>query len=88
VQDFRVSTSCCGNFTSGFTGNADCDVEGKRNLADITRLIDRVYISKSLLCCEANGNVDGDSDDKINLADITRLIDHVYISKDETAPCQ
>jgi hypothetical protein len=80
--------SCCGEFTGGLTGNADCSTDGKRNLADITRLIDRVYISKLTLCCEENGNVDGDGAAKINLADITRLIDHVYISKDETATCE
>jgi len=81
------TTSCCGEFTGGFTGNTDCDSQGKRNLADITRLIDRVYITKSALCCEENGNVDGDPQAKINLADITRLIDHVYLSKAETEPC-
>jgi len=79
---------CCGEFTGGQTGNTDCSDDGKRNLADITRLIDRVYISKVELCCEENGNVDGDIDDKLNLADITSLIDHVYISKAETAACE
>lgn len=79
---------CCGQFAGGQTGNTDCSDDGKRNLADITRLIDRVYVSKAVLCCEANGNVDGDAAQKINLADITRLIDHVYISKVETAGCE
>jgi len=78
---------CCGVYTAGVTGNTDCSVDGNRNLADITRLIDRVYISKAPLCCEENGNTDGDVDMKINLSDITRLIDHVYISKVETASC-
>ena len=53
-----------------------------------TRLIDRVYVSKLELCCEANGNVEGDELDKINLADITSLIDHVYVTKIETAACE
>ena len=79
---------CCGAFTGGFTGNTNCDPEGKRNLADITRVIDRVYISKIPLCIEAEGNTDGDPEAKINLSDITRLIDRVYISKEETEPCQ
>ena len=78
---------CCGWFTGGFTGNIDCDAEAKRNLSDITRLIDRVYISKLALCCENSGNSDGDAGGKINLADITALIDHVYISKGELSPC-
>lgn len=79
--------TCCGIFTAGVTGNTNCDDSGQRNLADITRLIDRVYLSKTELCCDLNGNVNGDIDGKLNLADITNLIDHVYISKRETSAC-
>jgi len=79
--------SCCGTYTGGYPGNTDCDDQGKRNLADITKLIDHVYVSKAELCCGPNGNVDGDPDDKHNLADITKLIDLVYISKNEVPPC-
>lgn len=79
---------CCGSFTNGFTGNVNCSVDGNRNLSDITRMIDYVYISKAPLCCPENGNTDGDDAGNTNLADITRLIDHVYISKAETAPCE
>jgi PKD repeat protein len=83
-----VTIRCCGIHTGGYSGNVDCSDDGKRNLADITQLIDRVYVSKADLCCEANGNTDGDVEDKVNLADITKLIDHVYVSKGETAACQ
>lgn len=79
--------SCCGEFTGGYPGNADCDGGGKRNLADITRLIDNVYISKVALCCPANGNTFPDSEGRVNLADITALIDFVYISKQELTAC-
>ena len=78
---------CCGQYVGGKTGNVDCDTEGRRNLADITLMIDHVYISKTDLCCEKNGNVDGDPSGNKNLADITKLIDHVYLSKVETANC-
>lgn len=81
-------TNCCGAYTSGQTGNCDCDTEGKRNLADITTLIDHVYLTKAPLCCPANGNVDGSADGKITLSDITKLIDHVYLTKAETAACE
>ena len=81
------STTCCGLFTDGFTGNTNCDDQGLRDLADITRLIDRVYISKVELCCESSGNINGDSEGLLDLADITRLIDNVYISKAETSAC-
>lgn len=79
---------CCGVYTGGYTGNTNCDPDGKRNLADIVRLIDRVYLSKLELCCEESGNVNGDVEAKINLADIVSLIDHVYLSKAETVACQ
>jgi hypothetical protein len=79
--------SCCGQFTGGYPGNTNCDIEGKRNLADITKLIDHVYISKADLCCNESGNVNSDIEGKRNLADITKLIDHVYISKAQTPAC-
>ncbi len=79
---------CCGLYTGGMTGNTDCGPDGKRTLADIARLIDRVYISRTALCCEENGNVGSSSSEDITLSDITRLIDHVYISKQETEACQ
>jgi hypothetical protein len=80
---------CCGEYTGGLTGNVDCDIEGKINLSDITRLIDVIYVNKTnLLCCPANANVNGDPDQKLNLADITRLIDHVYVSKAPVADCE
>jgi hypothetical protein len=79
--------SCCGRYTGGYTGNCNCDTEGKRSLSDITVLIDRVYISQTPLCCEANGNTNGDPEGKLSLSDITRLIDYIYLSHEETALC-
>jgi len=81
-------TPCCGLYTGGLTGNTNCDPEGRRDILDITVLIDHVYISQRDLCCPANGNLDPSNGEMINLADITRLIDFVYISHAETAPCQ
>jgi hypothetical protein len=79
--------NCCGVYTGGLTGNANCDLNGVRNLADITTLISRVYLGGPELCCPENGNTNGDSEGKLNLADITRLIDMVYVSKMEVSPC-
>jgi hypothetical protein len=94
VDAFRISRitcedpGCCGKYTGGYTGNTDCDVEGRRNLTDITKLVDRVYIIPEVpLCCEENGDVNGDGKPDPNLADITVLIDHVYVTHVETAPC-
>ena len=86
--DYNCVTGCCGIYTGGITGNANCSEDGKVTLSDITQLIDRVYISKTELCCEKNGNTNGDVDGLITLGDITRLIDYVYISREETAACE
>ncbi len=82
-----VEDVCCGIFSGGYTGNANCSIDGKLTLSDITRLVDRVYISKASLCCEANGNTNGDAECLLTLSDITRLIDAVYISRMPPAEC-
>lgn len=86
-RDDITRFSCCGLYTGGYPGNTNCSPDGKRNLADITKLIDLVYISKQELCCRENGNTNQDVGGKTGLVDIVKLIDHVYISKVETPPC-
>ena len=68
--------ACCGLYRFLFTGNTNCDIAGTLNLVDVTRMIDRIYLSKKLLCCEANGDVNCDG--RLNLTDITCLIGHIY----------
>jgi hypothetical protein len=83
----QCQSGCCGQFTGGITGNANCSTDGKLTLSDISRLIDEVYISKAPLCCPATGNTNGSADCKHTLSDITKLIDAVYISKTPPAAC-
>ncbi len=84
----NVAGSCiCGEFTGGFTGNANCSADGLLTLSDIMTLIDAVYITHEALCCEANGNVNGSVDGKISLSDIATLIDNVYLTGTPTASC-
>jgi len=74
----EVTIGCCGTYTGGFTGNANCDDQGKLNLSDITVLVTRVYLDPATpLCCEENGDVNCDT--KINLSDITNLTTRVYL---------
>ena len=86
-QPSVADTSCCGRYTGGYTGNTDCDTQGKYTLNDVTVLIDNVFITHKELCCEENGNVDGSADGKHTLNDITRLIDKVFITHAATASC-
>jgi len=93
IDDVSITgAGCCGLHTGGYTGNVNCDIEGRRNLSDITVLVNRVYIDPppegSYLCCEENGDVNGDGKPNPNLSDITALVDHVYITQEQTAPCQ
>ena len=85
-----IYEDCCGIYTAGITGNANCSDDGKLTLSDISRLIDYLYISKADLCCYAAGNTNGSWDDgecKVTLSDISRLIDVLYISKLPPAGC-
>ncbi len=86
-QHVDIGSGCCGQYTDGITGNTNCSSDGKLTLSDITRLIDRVYVSNEVLCCEATGNTNGSVDCKITLSDITVLIDAVYISKIPPSEC-
>ncbi len=86
-QESATSAGCCGQYTGGISGNTNCSNDGKLTLSDITRLIDRVYISKLPMCCEASGNTNGSGDCKLTLSDITKLIDAVYISKQPPTAC-
>ncbi len=71
---------CCGIYAGGTAGNTNCSYDGKITLSDITRLIDKVYISEGLLlCCRDNGELNNPA--YIGLSDITRLIDFIYVSK-------
>jgi hypothetical protein len=88
--DFTICTytaDCCGKYTGGYTGNANCSIDGAITLSDVSRIIDRVFISKDNLCCEANGNTNGDLEGRITLSDVTRVIDKVFVSKLPCATC-
>lgn len=80
--------NACEDCCTGATGNVNNDLEGKVNLADLTFLIDYVYISGNPPCCKAAANTSGDVEGKVNLADVTALIDHIYIKKTPLPACQ
>jgi hypothetical protein len=84
---FDDACECCGIYTGGITGNTNCSPDGKITLSDISKTIDRVYISKLPLCCDKNANTNGSADGKITLSDISKQIDAVYISKIPPFPC-
>jgi hypothetical protein len=82
----RITEDCCGMYTDGhIRGNANCDMDGKINMSDLTKIIDRVYVSKRALCCEANGDITADG--KINLMDITVFVSYLYLGGNPPLSC-
>lgn len=78
-----ATSACC----VGITGNIDCDGAGGIDIADLSALIDFLYISFTPLCCPAEANVDGDLAGGVDISDLSRLIDFLYISFTPPAPC-
>jgi len=77
-------SSCC----SDITGNVDNDINSNIDIADLTFLIDHLFINFPVLDCPQKANIDGDSNGDINIADLTFLIDHLFIDLPPTAACQ
>ena len=77
-------TGCC----NGTTGNTDCSELEQPDIADITRLIDYLYVSHSPLCCLEEADADGSGGSDPDISDITKLINHLYISHEALPACQ
>jgi hypothetical protein len=65
---------CC----IGLRGNVDCDGLQSVDIADLTVLVDHLFISFAPLCCAQEGDLVVDS--SIDIADLTFLVDHLFIS--------
>lgn len=78
-----IQGSCC----AGVTGNVDCDPSEGTDIADLSALIDYLYITFTPLCCDKEANTDGSPDGNIDIADLSSLIDYLYISFTPTSGC-
>jgi hypothetical protein len=74
VNHDGVGDACC---CIGFVANVDCDPDQGVDIADLSALIDNLFISFSPLCCPAEANVDGDGG--VDISDLSELIDHLFI---------
>lgn len=83
VSYAHAQNPCC----VGRAGNVDMDPNDIIDIADMTVLIDHLFISLAPLECPEEANIDGDPNGVIELADLSFLIDHLFISLVETAPC-
>jgi hypothetical protein len=74
-----ISAGCC----AGFTGNVDCSPDDRSDIADLSRIIDYLYISYTPLCCTEEADVDGSGN--IDAADLTVLIANLYLNPEYRA---
>ena len=84
VTVVTLSANCC----IDLTGNIDCDPANQIDIADLTALIDNLYISLDPLCCPAAANIDGDAEGGVDISDLSGLIDFLYISLIPTTACR
>jgi len=79
-DDDGIGNACC---CIGTTGNVDY-MDGV-DIADLTLLIDHLFINFPSLPCPDEGNVDADGG--IDIADLTYLIDHLFINFPDLPDC-
>lgn len=77
-----IGDACC---CVGLTGNVDCDLGNGTDIADLSALIDYLYITFTPLCCPNSANIDGLPG--IDIADLSALIDYLYISFTPPSGC-
>jgi len=76
--------TCC---TGPSRGNIDMSSDNLVTMADLTVLIDHLFISLSALPCDDAANVDVSADELITMGDLTVLIDHLFITLAPLPPC-
>ena len=77
--------ACC---CQGMRGNVDADQTNTIDIADLTFLIDHLFINFTTLPCPSGANVNGDPGGVVDIADLTALVDHLFIGFGPTASCQ
>lgn len=79
-----VSMGCCKNRV----GNVDNDPGDVVDIADLTLLVDYLFITFPPLPCIKEANCDGDPSGVVDIADLTALVDNLFISFAQLPLCQ
>ncbi len=69
-----VTMNCC----TGTRGNVDGSLDEAPDIADLTELVDNLFISFGPYTCIAEANCDGDPLGSVDIADLTALVDHLF----------
>ncbi len=78
-----LTVGCC---ACQKVGNVDCDPSNMVDIADITALVDYLYMSLSSPCCDTQADIDGVPG--VDISDVTTLVDNLYISLTPIRLCQ
>jgi hypothetical protein len=82
------SMTTCGGVCADTPGNVDCSPDNSVDIADLTVLIQYLFVSTDPMCfCLAEANVDSDPFNNVDIADISRLTDYLFISGIPLSPC-
>jgi hypothetical protein len=65
--------------TACLCGNVDGSYDGSIDIADLSRLIDYMYINFTPLVCPFAGNVDGSLDGNVDISDLSYLINFLFL---------
>ncbi len=68
------------------TGNIDCDTGRQVDIADITTLVDFLYVNFPVLCCPQAADCDGAPG--VDIGDLIALVNYLYITFTPPAYCK
>jgi hypothetical protein len=71
---FEPPADCC----VGTVGNVDCDPEDNVDIADLTALVDHMFVSFGPLCCYKEAFLD--FNEWVDIADLTIMVDHLFLT--------
>ncbi len=79
-----IPPPCC----FALTGNVDCDPSGETGLADLSTLIDHLFITFAPLCCAGEADMVISNGDEVGLQELSALINHLFISFEPLPSCR
>jgi hypothetical protein len=84
-QDFSApSGPCCMN---GTTGNITYDALDEVDIADLTRMVNYLFVTFEPIACLSEGNTTGDENCEVDIADLTRMVNFLFVTFEPLAAC-
>jgi hypothetical protein len=80
AAELPAESNQLGCYCVGTVGNVNCDYRDEVTIADLTLLIDHLFINFPHLPNRDEANINGDPAGEITIADVGLLIDHLFIN--------